>query len=137
MHLRHFLNGAALVCALNISSASASYFSSGWSPGATATGGVTAPSPALTGSQAEATSTTSSGGGGGFDWTVIVKQGPIGDLFKFAGINVTERLEQARKSAAANVPYDVRIPLITDENYESLVKEEGDPNRDDTWFMIV
>jgi hypothetical protein len=135
MHLRHFLNGAALVYALNISSASASYFSSGWSPGATTTGGVAAPSPALTGSQAEATSATSSGGG--FDWTVILKQGPIGDLFKFAGINVTERLEQARKTAAANVPYDVRIPLITDENYESLVKEEDDPNRDDTWFMVV
>ena len=136
MHLRHFLNGAALVCALNISSASASYFSSGWSPGATTTGAVTAPSPALTGSQAEATSTTSSGGGG-FDWTIILKQGPIGDLFKLAGINITERLDLAKKTAAADVPYDLRIPLITDENYESLVKEEGDSNRDDTWFMVV
>jgi len=142
MHFRHLiLSAVAVVCAFNVSPASASYFSSGWSPDGAMTNKAATPSPSLTGAQpaptTTTTTTTSSSGGGGFDWTVILKQGPIGDLFKLAGINVSERLEMAKKTAAADVPYDTRIPLITDENYDSLVKEKGDVNRDETWFMVV
>jgi hypothetical protein len=69
----------------------------------------------------------------GFDWTVILKQGPIADIFKLAGVNFTERLDAAIKKAA-KPPYDTRIPLITDDNYEEIKATTID---DDTWFIVV
>ncbi|PVG00462.1 hypothetical protein CPB86DRAFT_684380, partial [Serendipita vermifera] len=64
----------------------------------------------------------------------ILKQGPIGDLFRLAGVNVTERLEQAKK-AVEKKPYDERVPLITDTNYDALVRESS--ASDETWFIVV
>lgn len=85
--------------------------------------------PASTPSAAHAVPTTATG----FDWTVLLKQGPIAEVFKLAGVNITERLDAAIKKAA-EPPYDTRIPLIGDSNYEDIKATTKD---DDTWFIVV
>jgi hypothetical protein len=127
MHFRRVLYALAIQASLG-----SAYYSSGWSPDAAAATTAAAPSPSLTTSQAAAASTGATFPS--FDWTVILKQGPIGDLFRLAGVNVTERLEAA-KTAATKKPYDERVPLITDANYDSLVRESG--ASDETWFIVV
>lgn len=129
MHLPRFITTAlfniALVNVVN------GYYSSGWSPAGTDDAAEPAPIPSLSGEAPAATATSI---GFSFDWTTLLTQGPIGEAFKLAGVNITERLEAAKKKAE-QVPFDTRIPLITDDNYESLVKEDAD--KEDTWFIVV
>jgi hypothetical protein len=56
------------------------------------------------------------------------------------GINATEHLEQARQRAAER-GWDERIPFLTDENYELLVKNETFATPEEAekrvWFAVV
>jgi hypothetical protein len=125
MYIPHLL----VLSFLNVSLVSA-YLSSGWSPAGTNTAAQPASTPSIsTAGDGNAVPTAATG----FDWTVLLKQGPIAEVFKLAGVNVTERLDAARKKVA-EAPYDTRIPLITDDNYDEIKTTTKD---DDTWFIVV
>lgn len=130
MHLR----GVCLLLATRAILASA-YYSSGWSPDDTKTTAMSSPTPSTEGGAGATPEPAVTGSPFSFDWTDLIKKGPIGDLFKLAGINVTEHLEAAKQRAAVK-PYDQRVPLITDENYESLIFDPVD-GKDKTWFIVV
>jgi hypothetical protein len=125
MYIPHLL----VLSLFNVSLVSA-YLSKGWSPTDTNTavqpGSTASLSTAGDGDAVPATNT-------GFDWTVLLKQGPIAGVFKLAGVNITERLDAAKKKAV-EAPYDTRIPLITDDNYDEIKTTTKD---DDTWFIVV
>ncbi|KAG9086034.1 hypothetical protein FRC06_003308 [Ceratobasidium sp. 370] len=122
------------------------YFSEGWTPGqpvptleATPTdiGEPTAPTLAPT-PAAE------------WDWKAfsskhldlgkLVTEGPVATLLSGVGINATEQLEQARARAAER-GWDERVPMLTDENYELLVKNETFATPEEAekriWFVVV
>lgn len=123
----------------------AQYFSAGWQPGQKIvqedvnvrewTPGDNAkdspPPPVDTGAAPSAETS--------FQWSKILTEGPIGDVLLKVGINVTAAKEEAERRKADM--WDSRIPLITDDNYESLIvnetfsseQEEGDR----VWFLVV
>jgi hypothetical protein len=116
--------------------ANAQYFSEGWTPGQSVTAEKAAPTfvgvpnPNARQQQAPDFSLSSL-----FDINNILNSNTVKGLFEKAGINITERLE-----AAAVSPWDMRIPLITDENYfdiivnETLTEEEEERR---TWVLVV
>ncbi|KAG8824425.1 hypothetical protein FRC17_009094 [Serendipita sp. 399] len=129
MHLRR------VVYALIINAvATSAYFSKGWTPGADTSTAAAKSVPSGAGGSASSVDGKASSPFT-FDWTKLVSEGPIGNLFQLAGVNVTERLEQA-KLAAAVPPFDERVPLITDDNYEELILNPDSPS-DETWFLVV
>ncbi|KAF8528837.1 hypothetical protein BU17DRAFT_37569 [Hysterangium stoloniferum] len=75
----------------------------------------------------------------GFSLTNILTKGPIGSLFTKAGINITDNLAEAKKKSI--LPWDERIPMITDGNYEELLFNENfatpEEEADRVWFIIV
>ncbi|KAJ7167746.1 hypothetical protein C8R46DRAFT_1350699 [Mycena filopes] len=117
--------------------ANAQYFSDGWVPGQAVTAENAAPSAAggapplrQNVQPAEPFSLSSL-----LDISKILSSGPVKGLFEKAGINITERLQ-----AAALMPWDTRVPLITDENYSELVvneqlTEEEEEKR--VWAIVV
>lgn len=130
------------------SSVCAQYFSEGWTPGqpvptenATPTldgafnpeTATAAPTPAAKWSWKEFSSKN-------LDLGRIVTEGPIASALSGIGINASEHLEQARLRAAER-GWDERVPLLTDENYELLVKNETFATPEEaekrTWFVIV
>jgi hypothetical protein len=114
-----------------VTSANASYFSSGWVPGQTPTTTAQVAQPTET-----AQTTTASPS---LDWQALIEKGPINKIFKWAGINVTEQLAAARERAA-KLPWDERIQMITDDNYDHLIKNEDldwDEEKKRVWFMVV
>lgn len=122
-----------LVCA---APASAQYFSEGWKPGqaATPTHEVYAAdyTPAAGAGQADPQST-----GSPFDFTNLLKSGPISSLLEKVGINVTEGLAAAK---TLDDLWDMRIPLIHDDNFDELiVREPLTPEEEAlrTWFLIM
>ncbi|KAF9266186.1 hypothetical protein L218DRAFT_858848 [Marasmius fiardii PR-910] len=69
------------------------------------------------------------------DFTWVLTSPPVSSLFSAVGINITERLQKARES-----PWDVRIPLITDDNYEAVIFNEDLTEEEEkarTWVLIV
>ncbi|KAJ7018373.1 hypothetical protein C8F04DRAFT_1016341 [Mycena alexandri] len=119
-----------------VATANAQYFSDGWKPGQTVTAENAAPSvggavpPRQDAQPAEPFSFSNL-----FDLTKVLGSGPVKGLFEKAGINITERLE-----AAAVMPWDMRVPLITDENYSDMVvNEELTPEEEEkrVWAIIV
>lgn len=119
------------VLASNALLVSASYFSKGWSPDAASQAAAASPTPRL--SSLGSTGASPTGAPARFDWSKLFTAGPVASFFELTGINVTQRWEAAQQAAAVK-PYDTRIPMITDDNYDELVRK-GDPN--DTWFMVV
>ena len=74
-----------------------------------------------------------------FDWTRLVTSGPISYLLTRAGVNITQHLDAAAQRADEK-PWDSRIPMITDENWENMVLNEPlspAEETDRTWFMVV
>lgn len=117
-----------LLIIVQITSISA-YYSEGWTPGAASTA---SPIPA-------APTSTSGFGGFSFDWTSLVRSGPIANLLSKAGVNVTQHLEEATMRAGKK-PWDTRVPMITDNNYDQLVVNEAlttQEEKDRTWFIVV
>ncbi|KAK7033535.1 hypothetical protein VNI00_012759 [Paramarasmius palmivorus] len=69
------------------------------------------------------------------DLNGILTSEPVAALFQKAGINITERLSKARES-----PWDPRIPLITDANYEEIIVNETlteEEEKKRTWLLLV
>ncbi|KAK1220698.1 hypothetical protein PQX77_016524 [Marasmius sp. AFHP31] len=69
------------------------------------------------------------------DFTWVLATPPISTLFSLVGVNVTERLAKAKE-----LPWDPRIPLITDGNYEEVIVNETlteDEEKARTWILIV
>lgn len=130
MHLRRLCSLLATHAVLV-----SAYYSSGWSPEGTKEADTPSPTPPLEGDAHDAQAPVVTGSSSSFDWTDLLKKGPIGGLFELAGINVTQHLDAA-KQRAAQKPYDTRVPMITDENYESLVLDPvSGVNK--TWFLVV
>ena len=106
-------------------------YSSGWSPGQTAK---------ATSSPSAAASFKSASSGGGFSWTSLLTSGPIGTLFAQSGINMTEKLTEARQKGS-ELPWDDRIPMIRDDNFEQLIFNEtfDIPEEEEArvWFLVV
>lgn len=134
-------------------SANAQYFSQGWMPGA----GAPAPSAATTSAgytpgasvppvpTARPTTTAQAGFAVPttikefselLDLTNLFKLPPVVALAAKFGINVTEKLEEVR----ARKYWDGRIPLITDDNYESMVVHEDmtpEEEAERVWFVVM
>jgi hypothetical protein len=74
-----------------------------------------------------------------FHWSKILTQGPIGDALLKVGLNFTAARELA-EHRKANM-WDKRIPLVTDDNYQSLIVNETFSNeeeeRERVWFLVV
>ncbi|KAI0774554.1 hypothetical protein C8Q74DRAFT_1438652 [Fomes fomentarius] len=124
-------------------SASAQYFSAGWSPGQPAPDSPAAasefnfdPSKSAPGSPAAA------GEGGGVDkaklgfMDKILTSPAVAGLFGKLGVNITDAVVRGSQS-----PWDDRIPLITDENYEDVVVNEQfkseEEARDRVWIFVI
>ena len=141
------LSPLVLFCTLSSFSTSvyAQYFSAGWQPGQkVAQEGVNAqgwapgdnaqksPPPSVD-TEAVPPAVAS------FQWSKILTEGPIGDALLKVGINLTAAKEEAERRKA-NM-WDSRIPLITDDNYESLIANETfsseQEERDRVWFLVV
>ena len=74
-----------------------------------------------------------------FHWSNFFTQGPIGDVLLKVGFNYTAAREEAERRKT-NM-WDRRIPLITDDNYESVIVNESfsseEEERERVWFLIV
>ena len=118
-------------------------YSEGWA--AEAAAAETAPSPSTFSLTAPTESTTSLPAASTppsspwFDWTRLVKSGPIYNLLTRAGVNITQHLD-AVSQRVNEKPWDPRIPMITDENWEDMVLNEPlfpEDEKGRTWFMVV
>jgi hypothetical protein len=69
----------------------------------------------------------------------MITSGPVKALFDKAGVNVTEKLEAAKKAQAEMWHAD--IPLIDDDNYDLFVTNETFANEAEeskrVWFFIM
>jgi len=127
-----------LPCLLSIlavvaaSNAEAFSYSAGWTPGQTT---KTAQPATATGSFKPGDTSS-----GRFTWSSLLTSGPIGGLFARSGVNISEKLEEAQRKAA-QLPWDDRIPLITDDNYEDLIFNENFATSEEEearlWFLVV
>ncbi|KAJ1308351.1 hypothetical protein OPQ81_004060 [Rhizoctonia solani] len=129
---------------LALGSVQAQYFSEGWTPGqAVPTETIEAETvtiaPTSTATPAPKWSWKEFSSKH-LDFGKIVTEGPIATALSGLGINATEQLELARQRAAER-GWDERIPLLTDSNYELLVKNETFDSPEEaekrTWFVVV
>jgi len=118
----------------------AQYFSEGWKPGQAVPSDAPnlAPPPAFTPGirHAPPKQESSPSSKGPFDLSRILSSGPVVSLFEKAGINITDKLSRMK----AESPWDPRIPLITDNNYEEVIVKEPlseQEEQDRTWVLIV
>ncbi|KAF8603481.1 hypothetical protein BDV93DRAFT_442364 [Ceratobasidium sp. AG-I] len=126
----------------------ASYFSEGWTPGQPVP--TLAATPTLDASKPTVTPAPVPTPGAKWNWAEfsskhldlakIMTEGPIASALSGVGINAAEHLEQARLRAAER-GWDDRVPMLTDENYELLVKNETFATAEEAekriWFVIV
>ncbi|KAI9064816.1 hypothetical protein FKP32DRAFT_1591048 [Trametes sanguinea] len=141
----------SLLCA---ASASAQYFSAGWTPGQPvpppdSQGGTpnlaqpyerapsavptpeSAPVPPASGQAASGLKALTSL----FDVNRLLTSGPVASLFGKMGVNISEAVAQSGRPL-----WDPRIPLITDENWEEIVVNEPlteAEEKDRVWFIII
>ncbi|KAF8592583.1 hypothetical protein K439DRAFT_1625932 [Ramaria rubella] len=113
---------------VTIANAEAFHYSSGWSPGQTSSSVNPTASP-----QAQNPSSQQ------FSWSSFLTSGPIATFFAKSGVNMTERLAEAQRKA--ELPWDDRIPMIRDDNFEELIFNESfaTPEEDEVriWFLVV
>jgi hypothetical protein len=127
------MNSILLTCAIwfVLVNAEAFKYSAGWSPGQVTTATTTTTDAAAHTFTVEKDAK--------FSWSSLLTSGPIGSLLSRSGINLTERLEEAKKRAV--VPWDSRIPMIRDDNYEELIFNEifatPEEEKNRLWFLIV
>ncbi|KAI0677258.1 hypothetical protein C8Q78DRAFT_960338 [Trametes maxima] len=143
---------SALLCA---ASARAQYFSAGWTPGqpvppAEPQGGAPPPAhtferaaaplptPEQAGAQAQTTASPAStlkSLTSLLDVNRLLTSGPVASLFGKIGVNITDAVA---KGAAS--PWDERVPLLTDENFDDVVVREvltEQEEKDRVWFIII
>jgi len=71
-----------------------------------------------------------------FDLTNLLTSGPVAEWAAKAGYNITEKISEVKSRKI----WDDRIPLITDENYESMVVNETLTAAEEdkrVWFIVV
>ncbi|KEP53708.1 putative transmembrane protein [Rhizoctonia solani 123E] len=122
----------------------AQYFSEGWTPGQ-AVPTETVEAETITGTPTSTATPAAKWSWQEFsskhlDFGKFVTEGPIATALSGIGINATEQLELARQRAAER-GWDERIPLLTDSNFETLVKNETFDTPEEaekrTWFVVV
>ncbi|KAF5371279.1 hypothetical protein D9758_004166 [Tetrapyrgos nigripes] len=122
---------------LFLSCVHAQYFSEGWKPGQAVHTDTPNPPGYTPGSKdAPPKPESPSSGKGPFSLEGILTSGPVTSLFEKAGINITEKLARIQPES----PWDPRIPLITDNNYEEVIVNEPlneEEEKDRTWVLIV
>lgn len=109
--------------------ADAQYFSEGWKPGQALTSEP--PAQKIPTATAAAPAKT----GGFFDINNILTSEPVSGLFSAFGINISEKV-----AAANTLPWDDRIQLITDSNYEEIIVQEGmtpEEEKERIWALII
>lgn len=120
-------------------SVSAQYFSEGWAPGKPVTDEP--PPPAATPGPGGGKPVAQQQGGGlqsAFDLTKVLESGAVSKLFSRIGINISAQIEAARAQGAN--PWDSRIPLITDDNYDDIVVKEVLTQQEEEkrlWFIVM
>ncbi|KAF8806259.1 hypothetical protein BYT27DRAFT_7168667 [Phlegmacium glaucopus] len=126
-----------------VASSSAQYFSAGWTPGqkqpehqppqeSQVIASVTKPSP-IPEPPVKATPFSLSNL---LDINRVLTTGPSVALFNRFGINITERVEASRLE---NI-WDIRVPLITDDNYNDLIVNETlteQEEKDRVWIIVI
>lgn len=108
---------------------SSKYYSDGWKPGSPA---QTAVNPGRTFDPHKPPPSTS----GGFN--SLLTGGPIGALLTSFGINMTEKIEEARIKEENK--WDRRIPLIHDDNFDHLITHEKmslPEEAERIWFILM
>ncbi|CAE6428747.1 unnamed protein product [Rhizoctonia solani] len=124
--------------------ARAQYFSEGWTPGQ-AVPTETVEAETITGTPTSTATPAAKWSWQEFsskhlDFGKFVTEGPIATALSGIGFNATEQLELARQRALER-GWDERIPLLTDSNYETLVKNETfdtpEAAEKRTWFVVV
>ncbi|RDX53802.1 hypothetical protein OH76DRAFT_1398941 [Lentinus brumalis] len=133
---------SSLIC---VASVRAQYFSAGWTPGQPPpTEPETAPAPdagytfdpsAHPAPPPQAAPDTSKMGIGDRIMVNIFSSPAVQWVAGKVGVNITEAVERGAKS-----PWDERIPLITDENYDELIVNEqltDEELRDRVWVLVV
>ncbi|KAF7332637.1 hypothetical protein MKEN_00146500 [Mycena kentingensis (nom. inval.)] len=128
--------------ALAVCGANAQYFSEGWKPGQAVTAERGVPTgksgapvggrPAQAGQEEGSVNSLSDL----LDTTKLMNTDLVKGLFAKAGINITEKLAEAAQN-----PWDERIPLITDDNYVSMVVNETFASEKEeeerVWVVVV
>lgn len=129
-----WLSSAFLVCV------NGQYLSEGWKPGQAVTQEVSAPAVTqVASSEQPVVVEPPQNKKGPFDVTRILNSGPVSSLFAKAGLNISSLAAKAGLSGST-YPWDLRIPFITDLNYnDTIVNEELTPEEEKnrTWLIVV
>lgn len=131
----------ALASLAFVRATSAQYFSEGWKPGKPVTQAKTGFSyqPAPTQTAGTPDPASHSVKKSFFDLSTYLEAEPMKALFGRAGVNITEKLEAARREA--DNLWNSKIPLLTDDNYSNIVLEEKfnslEEERDRLWFIVM
>ena len=119
-----------------VGSSSAQYFSAGWQPGRAAqeTTDASVPEPSSTPeAAAPAQPQKPFSFFSLFDLNHILTSEPAAALFNKVGINITERVQNAKI-------WDERVELITDDNYKELIVNEPlteKEEKDRVWVIVM
>ncbi|KAK0499569.1 hypothetical protein EDD18DRAFT_1308009 [Armillaria luteobubalina] len=121
----------------SISLVSAQYFSEGWKPGQAVPSEVPVPTsaPFSANSQEKSAPLRSTDLLKLFEVKTWLTSEPAVALFSQFGVNITERL-----AAAEVLPWDDRIPLITDDNYEEIIVNEElteEEEEERIWALLI
>ena len=118
----------------------AQYFSSGWTPGQavpTNTQAVPTNTPASPLAAETRPLPPPRQAESPFSLSYILSTGPVSQLFDRFGINITERLEVARTNSDM---WDIRVPLVTDDNFNDLIVNEeltDEEEKHRVWVLIM
>jgi hypothetical protein len=114
--------------------AHAQYFSEGWAPGKEAnTQPASVPQSTYVPGTPAPPSAAVPANGGFLDR--VLSSGPFPGIFEKLGVNISERIEQA-----AALPWDPRVPLITDDNYGDMIVNETlteEEEKTRVWVIVV
>ncbi|KIK64873.1 hypothetical protein GYMLUDRAFT_240812 [Collybiopsis luxurians FD-317 M1] len=119
-----------------LASVHAQYFSEGWKPGQAVTQEPLASGPAAT-QAAQQNQQSSSGSDSPLG--KILSSSPVSSFFAKAGLNISSLASAAGLTSTA-YPWDTRIPLITDMNFNDTIVNEvmtEEEEKDRTWFIVV
>ncbi|KAJ4472866.1 hypothetical protein C8J55DRAFT_537212 [Lentinula edodes] len=114
-------------------SANGQYFSEGWKPGQALTNEPSAPVPTVAASGRVGEEPQIQQGS-------LLDSSSISSIFAKIGVNISSIASAAGLSSKAAYPWDPRIPLITDVNYDKIiVNEELTPEEEGnrTWLIVV
>ncbi|KAJ3854946.1 hypothetical protein EV368DRAFT_62879 [Lentinula lateritia] len=112
--------------------ANGQYFSEGWKPGQAFTNEPLAPVPTVASGHVGEEPQSQQGSS--------LDSSSISSIFAKIGVNITSIASAAGLSSKAAYPWDPRIPLITDVNYDNIVvNEELTPEEEGnrTWLIVV